>query len=61
MATLIATESRDTAAARRGGTCRRYSPHADVLAVGPIMQSIFQLAARQQTSGSGKACHRAGD
>ena len=26
-----------------------------------IMQSIFQLAARQQTSGSGKACHRAGD
>ena len=26
-----------------------------------IMQSIFQLTARQQTSGSGKACHRAGD
>ena len=36
MATLIATESRDTATVRRGGSCRRYSPHADVPAADPI-------------------------
>ena len=46
MATLIATESRDTAAARRGGTCRRYSPHADVLAVGPISVPSVNLSHR---------------
>ena len=34
MATLIATELRDTAAARRGGTCWRDASPRDVVAAG---------------------------
>lgn len=57
MATVIATESRDTAAVRRGGTCRRYSPHADVLAVG--QKSMFTSTSRVGAMSAVAAARRA--